>query len=334
MLTPSIFDERAASLSRVPSHSGQVGEDHGPLHERADVRLHRVDVLGQERLLDLRDQARVRQVDPVDLDLGRLPVEQVVQLALVEPPDRLVRVEVAAAAEDPAVPALHAVPGDRQRALVERLRVVVQRGQVEVADRAAALAARAHPAGAAEARLLRDGLVAALDRDPAAAVDGGDVEGERARPADVRLPEPAEEDAQHRVGVGRGADGRAGVGAHALLVDEDRRRQPLEDVDLGPRQRRHEALDEGAVRLVDEPLRLRRDGAEHQRALARAGDAREHRQPPLRELDGDVLEVVDPRAVHADQVVAVGGRGHAAQRTSWTRTRLPEGSRTAQSRTP
>ena len=27
-------------------------------------------------------------------------------------------------------------------------------------------------------------------------------------------------------------------------------------------------------------------------------------------------------------------RGHAAQRTSWTRTRFPEGSRTAQSRTP
>ena len=35
-----------------------------PLHEGADVRLHRVDVLGQERLLDLRDQPRVGQVDP------------------------------------------------------------------------------------------------------------------------------------------------------------------------------------------------------------------------------------------------------------------------------
>jgi hypothetical protein len=48
------------------------------------VRLHRVDVLGQERLLDARDQPRVRQVDPVDLDLGRLLVEEVVQLALGE----------------------------------------------------------------------------------------------------------------------------------------------------------------------------------------------------------------------------------------------------------
>ena len=31
---------------------------------------------------------------------------------------------------------------------------------------------------------------------------------------DVRLPEPAEQDAQHRVGVGRGADRGSRVGTH------------------------------------------------------------------------------------------------------------------------
>ena len=131
--------------------------------------------------------------------------------------------------------------------------------------------------------------------------------------------EPAEEDAQHRVGVGGGADRGAGVGAHPLLVDEDRRRQPLEHVDVGPRQRRHEALHERAVGLVDQPLRLRGDRAEHQRALARAGDAGEHRQPALRDLDADVLEVVHARAVHADQIVAVGDRRPQAVacRSSW-----------------
>src|SRR4030095_9810263 len=60
------------------------------------------------------------------------------------------------------------------------------------------------------------------------------------------------------------------------------------------------------VCLIDEPLRLRGDGVEHQRALARAGDAGEHRQPSLRDLDADVLEVVHPRALHPDQLVAVG----------------------------
>ena len=161
----------------------------------------------------------------------------------------------------------------------------------------------------------------ALDRDPTARPDRRDVERERAGRPDVRLPEPAEEDAQHRVGVGGGADRRAGVGTHPLLVDADHGRQSLEHVDLGPRQRRHQALHEGAVGLVDQPLGLGGDRAERQRALPRAGDTGEHGQPALREFDADVLEVVHAGAVHADQVVGVGDvqprglrarpRGHA-----------------------
>ena len=57
---------------------------------------------------------------PVDLDLGRLAVEQVVALLLRVLLDRLVGVEVAAAAVDPAVPAVHGVARDGDRALVER----------------------------------------------------------------------------------------------------------------------------------------------------------------------------------------------------------------------
>ncbi len=263
--------------------------------------------LDRVRLLDLRDQPRVRQVDPVDLDLGLLLVEQVVQLLLVVLADWLVRVEEAAAAEDAAVPAVHAVAGDRQRAIVERQAVVVERRQVEVGDRAHALAARAHAAETSEGHLLRLRLAwAAIDRHAAAGLYRRDIERVRIGRADVRLAKPAEEDAQHRVGVGGGADGGAGVGTHPLLVDDDRRRQPVEHVDVRPRQRRHEALHERAVRLVDQALRLGGDRAEHQRALSRARDAGEHRQPALRELDADVLEVVHARALHADQVVAVG----------------------------
>ena len=38
------------------------------------------------------------------------------------------------------------------------------------------------------------------------------------------------------------------------LGNNDRGRQPFEHVDLGSRERRHEALYEGAVGLVDQPL--------------------------------------------------------------------------------
>lgn len=206
--------------------------------------------------------------------------------------------------------------------LGERLGVVVELGEVDIGDCAPAFAAWAHAAGDAEAATLLHGSSGALYGDRTRSTDRGDVEGERLRRADVRLPESAEEDAQHRAGVGGGTDGGAGVGTHPLLVDGDHGRQPFEHVDLGPRLRRHEALYEGTVGLVDQPLRLRGDGAEHQRALTRAGDAGEHRQPALGDLDADVLEVVHARAVHADQIVAVGsvrcrrlrfrprGRGH------------------------
>ena len=188
MFLPLIFEDRASLLSRVPSHSGQVCEGDRPLDEGADVRLHRVDVLGEHRLLDLRDHALVGEVDALDLDLGRLLVEQVVQLLLGELLDRLVHVE-AGAAEDPAVPAVHAVAGDRERALAERLALVVQRGQVEVGDRAHALAARAHAAEVDHVahHVLLDPAAGLLGAHHPARLAGRDVERERGRRPDVRL---------------------------------------------------------------------------------------------------------------------------------------------------
>src|SRR5699024_492378 len=89
-----------------------------------------------------------------------------------------------------------------------------------------------------------------------------------------------------------------------------------ETVHLRTRQRRHEALEEGAVGLVDESSRLRRDGAEDERALAGPGDPGEDREAPLGDLDADVLEVVLPRALDADEVMAVGRvLGHRLSRS-------------------
>ena len=280
-------------------------EDGGPLDERPDVGLQRVDVLAEHRLADLRDQPVVGDVDAPGLDLRRLPVEQVLALLLGVVLDRLLRVEEAGLGVLGHHPAVRGVARHEDGTLDERLRLVDDHGQVEVGDRAAALALGAHPA---EVDGVLDDLLLALGAGHDAARPGrGDVEGERRRAADVGLAEAAEQAAQHGVGVGDGTERRPRVRAEALLVDEDGGGQPLEDVDVGPGQGRHEDLDEGRVGLVDQPSRLRGDRVEHQGALARARDAGEHGQPALRDLDADVLEVVHARALHADQVVAVGG---------------------------
>src|SRR6185312_11943739 len=116
-----------------------------------------------------------------------------------------------AAAQDPAEPAVHAHAGDRDRALVDRLGVVVERGEVEVRRRAPALAAGTHAAGDAELAAFLDLPAALLEGDRPRPADRRDVEREGLRPADVRLAEPAEQDAQHRARVGGGADGGADV---------------------------------------------------------------------------------------------------------------------------
>ncbi len=195
----------------------------------------------------------------------------------------------------------------RDGALGQGLALVEQLRQVDVGHRAHAVAARAHAAGDGVGLLLHL-AVAALDGDRPAGLHRGDVERVRLRRPDVRLAELAEQDPQHRVGVGGGADGGARVGAHPFLVDDDRRGQALQHIDVRPGQGRHEPLHEGAVGLVDEPLRLRGDRGEDQRALAGAGDAGEHGEPALGQLDGDVLQVVLPRPGDPDQVVAVGRR--------------------------
>ena len=237
MFLPLIFDDRAASDSRVPSQSGQVVKVTARSTNArmcgcmASTSLARNDFL----ICGIRP-AYVRLMPSTLILVGSLWSRSFSSF-LVYLLDRLVRVEEAAAVIDPAVPALHAVAGDGQRTIIERLGVVVERGQVDVGHRAAALAARAHAAGDAEASALLDGLAGAFQRDRARSADRGDVEGERLRRADVRFTEPAEQDSQHRAGVGGCPDGGAGVGTHALLVDDDRGGQPLQDVDVGPRQR-------------------------------------------------------------------------------------------------
>ena len=137
-------------------------------------------------------------------------------------------------------------------------------------------------------RLRRDRLAAVV------AVDG----------ADARPQQP-----QVVVDLGRRADRRARVARARLLLDRDRRRQPLDRVDVG------------LVHLVEELARVRRqrldvaalalgvDRVERERRLPRTRQPRDHHQLVARDLDVDVLEVVLARALDDDLFHRDGGAG-------------------------
>ena len=112
------------------------------------------------------------------------------------------------------------------------------------------------------------------------------------------------------VDLGDRADGRPRVARGGLLVDRDRRRQPLDEVDVGLVHLPEELACVGRQRLDVAALALGVDRVERQRGLAGARQPGEDDQPVARQLDRDVLQVVLTGAPHDERV------GHPDDRTA------------------
>ena len=110
----------------------------------------------------------------------------------------------------------------------------------------------------------------------------------------VRPAGPGVEQPEVVVDLGDGADGRARVLGGRLLVDRDRRRQTLDEVDVGLVHLAQELPGVRRQRLDVPPLTLGEDRVERQRRLAGAGQPGEDDEGVAREVEGDVLEVVLP----------------------------------------
>ena len=108
------------------------------------------------------------------------------------------------------------------------------------------------------------------------------------------------EQAEVVVDLGDRADGGPRVAARRLLVDRDRRRQPLDDVDVGLVHLPEELAGVGAERLDVAALALGVDRVEGEARLAGAGQAREDDELVARQLDVDVPEVVLASAADDD----------------------------------
>ena len=109
------------------------------------------------------------------------------------------------------------------------------------------------------------------------------------RPAGAGVEQP-----EVVVDLGDGADRRARVLGGRLLVDRDRRRQPLDEVDVGLVHLAEELAGVRRQRLDVAPLALGEDRVEGERRLAGARQPREHDQGVPRQVERDVLEVVLP----------------------------------------
>ena len=114
----------------------------------------------------------------------------------------------------------------------------------------------------------------------------------RAADVAVRHADPRPQQAQVVVDLGDGPDGRARVARGRLLVDRDRRREPLDRIDVRLVHLPEELAGVGRKRLDVAALPLGVDRVERQRRLARAREPRQHDEGVARQAQRDVLQIV------------------------------------------
>ena len=150
-----------------------------------------------------------------------------------------------------------------------------------------------------EARALRQGEDLVDDLLDGLALDGMAVGA-------MRDPDPREQQPEVVVDLGHGPDSRARIARGALLVDRDRRRQPVDLVDVRLLHLAEELAGVGAQALDIAALALGVDRVEGQAGLAAPRQAGDDHEPVARERDVDVLEVVFARTAHDESILGHG----------------------------
>src|SRR6266446_3164476 len=118
----------------------------------------------------------------------------------------------------------------------------------------------------------------------------------------VGMSDPRVEQAEVVIDLGDGADRRPRVLRRAFLVDRDRRRQALDDVDVRLFHLPEELAGVGGQGFHVAALALRVDRVEGERRLAGTRKPGEDDKLVARDRKGDVLEVVLARAADRDLV--------------------------------
>ena len=125
---------------------------------------------------------------------------------------------------------------------------------------------------------------------------GGVAADFAARDGGVGLADAGEEQAQVVVDFRRSPDGRAGIAGGDLLLDGDGRRDACDQVHVGLVHPAQELAGERREAFREAALPLGEKCVEGQRTLAAAGDARDDHEFPERDVQIDILQVVNPGA--------------------------------------
>ena len=131
-----------------------------------------------------------------------------------------------------------------------------------------------------------------------------------------------EEQPQVVVDLGDRADRRTRVRPGRLLLDRDGRRQAVDQVDVRLLHLLEELAGVGGQRFDIAPLALGVNRVEGERGLPRPRQAGNDDQPVTREVDVDILEVVDARAAHRNPVVRHREDGYSGRFRSSPKTAI------------
>jgi len=122
-----------------------------------------------------------------------------------------------------------------------------------------------------------------------------------ARARTVRLTDRSVEQIQVTCDVGHRADGRSRIVRQRLLLNRDHRRQAKHVIDIRLADLRDETFGKAGQRLQVSPLPFGVNRVECEAGLSRTRETGDDCQTIARDLDGNVLQVVNARALYGNR---------------------------------
>ena len=114
----------------------------------------------------------------------------------------------------------------------------------------------------------------------------------------VGAPDAGEEQAQVVIDLGNRTHGGAGIARCGLLIDADRRREPLDLIEVGLFHLAQKLARISGERFDIAPLPFRVDGVKSQRRLARPAQPGKDNEPVARQGQVDIFKIVLPGTVN------------------------------------